>query len=134
MPYRNRSDRLARARRFYKNNSQIVQSENRINRWRRNFKVTEDDLLRMLDEQKELCAVCGEPFLDGFRSLTERGTVDLVATIDHDHRCCPGEKCCGKCIRGIVHFKCNRLMGLADDDATILKKCIEYLEKHGVTC
>jgi recombination endonuclease VII len=27
--------------------------------------------------------------------------------VDHDHRCCPGPKSCGKCIRGLACGHCN---------------------------
>jgi hypothetical protein len=132
MPYAKNSDRRAQARRWYRKNMEQVQATNRYTRWRRKYKLTEDDLLRMLNEQHDVCAVCGEPFVDGFLSLTLRGTVDLVPSIDHDHRCCPGEQTCGKCIRAIVHFRCNKLMSMLRDDPKLMRKCVEYLEKHGL--
>jgi hypothetical protein len=27
--------------------------------------------------------------------------------VDHDHRCCPGPKSCGKCVRGLACGHCN---------------------------
>lgn len=34
--------------------------------------------------------------------------------IDHDHRCCPGDVSCGKCVRGIVCSRCNTGIGHAE--------------------
>ena len=31
-------------------------------------------------------------------------------TIDHDHRCCPPGKSCGKCIRGVLCHPCNMVI------------------------
>jgi len=31
-------------------------------------------------------------------------------TVDHDHACCdlPSGKCCLRCVRGLVHLRCNQ--------------------------
>jgi hypothetical protein len=84
----------------------------------------------MLDQQKDVCAACGEPFVDGFESVLKTGNYELVPSIDHDRACCPGEGSCGKCVRGIVHFRCNRMMGHLKDNPELLRKCAEYLERH----
>lgn len=39
------------------------------------------------------------------------GTLENL-NIDHDHRCCPGEVTCGKCIRGVLCGPHNRGEGL----------------------
>lgn len=47
--------------------------------------------------------------------------------VDHDHSCCPGERTCGKCIRGILCDKCNRGLGFFNDNPDLLQRAIEYL-------
>lgn len=65
------------------------------------------------------CGVCGTP---------EGDLPDRIATlcIDHDHRCCPGPKSCGECVRGLLCRRCNSLLTLTDD--VTLAAIARYLE------
>lgn len=66
--------------------------------------------------QGGLCALCGEWMEEGDRVL------------DHDHACCPSrEKRCGECYRGVIHSRCNTLLGFAHDDADLLRKAAAFL-------
>ena len=48
--------------------------------------------------------------------------------IDHDHSCCPTEKTCGKCIRGVLCYHCNLAVGYLRDDPVRTRRLAEYLE------
>ena len=48
--------------------------------------------------------------------------------VDHDHACCPGEKSCPKCRRGILCQWCNNTLGYAQDSPAILRAAANYLE------
>jgi recombination endonuclease VII len=50
-----------------------------------------------------------------------------AACVDHDHRCCSGAGSCGRCIRGLLCQRCNRLLGQAHDDTGVLLGAITYL-------
>lgn len=68
----------------------------------------------------------------GCRICENRGPFSgqLVA-IDHDHACCAGNVSCGKCVRGMICARCNRLLGHAKDDSKILRRAAEYLDGGG---
>lgn len=67
------------------------------------FGITPERYDEMLVEQSGRCYLCEEPLRGGVH-------------IDHDHRCCPGNKSCGKCIRGLACQKCNQGVGQFGDD------------------
>jgi len=80
------------------------------------YGITEEQYQQMLKTQEYKCAICD-------KLIGESGCVD------HDHSCCPGERTCGKCIRGIVCQNCNHGLGLFHDDRYILTKAIEYISR-----
>ncbi len=86
-----------------------------------NFGISQEEYDRMLIESSGTCDLCEKPFKN----------VPREPVVDHDHRCCPGQKTCGECVRGLVHRSCNSFIGLAEDDERILQKAIEYLRRSG---
>lgn len=50
--------------------------------------------------------------------------------IDHDHKCCPGNTSCGKCVRGVLCDGCNIALGYLDDDPERVKKLLHYIGKY----
>lgn len=75
------------------------------------------------DFQKGLCAACGQPMVKGGRKM------DSVC-VDHDRRCCPESGSCGKCVRGLIHWRCNLALGHAGDSVELLRKAAAYLKAH----
>lgn len=73
----------------------------------------------MLTEQGGGCAICGESAPPGTN-----------LAVDHNHRCCPGKKTCGRCVRALLCTRCNRMLGLAQDDPGRLRAAADYLEEH----
>jgi hypothetical protein len=71
--------------------------------------------------QKGLCALCDKPML---RNGRERAS----ACVDHDRSCCPDRRSCGKCVRGLIHWACNLVLGYAKDDPEVLRAAALYLE------
>lgn len=80
------------------------------------------DFKTLWEMQKGLCAACGEPMLP-------TGREKMSACVDHDKACCSGRKSCGKCVRGLIHWRCNLVLGYASDDPRVLHAAISYLEQ-----
>jgi hypothetical protein len=70
----------------------------------------------MLRKQGGGCAICGEQCSTGRR-----------LAVDHDHACCPGDKTCGKCVRGLLCGACNQGIGKLKDSPRLLIAAIDYL-------
>jgi len=79
--------------------------------------LTKDDRQVIADHQGG-CAICGHH---------DPGSKGWV--VDHDHRCCPGERSCPKCRRGVLCNYCNQMLGSAFDRVQTLEAAIEYLTR-----
>lgn len=86
------------------------------------YNITLDDWEHMWKEQNGRCPIGDHPFLS---------TKD--AHVDHDHGCCPGNKSCGKCVRGLICNNHNNGLGRFHDDAKALRDAADYVEKHQVS-
>lgn len=84
---------------------------------RRQYGITLTDYQRLLDAQGGGCAVCGK---------TEQAEGRMLA-IDHDHACCPGQKSCGQCVRGLLCARCNLHLGAVGDSIGHLEAMVTYL-------
>ncbi len=81
--------------------------------------MTVEQYLALLASANGMCAICGS---------TEVGSANKARmSVDHDHRCCPGDKSCGKCIRGVICNRCNTGLARFDDDPDRLLAAAAYL-------
>jgi Recombination endonuclease VII len=86
-----------------------------INKWRYNVNKA-----KLIELQNGRCA-----------NEACRAPIDLsTGCVDHDHSCCPLNKSCGKCVRGVLCQMCNKSAGLIGDSASKLRGLAEYLERH----
>ena len=79
-------------------------------RLRTEYGITENDYLEMLENQKGLCAICGQD---------NKGK---RLHIDHNHKT--------KKVRALLCGPCNHGLGLFKENINSLKKAIKYLEYH----
>lgn len=102
--------------------SRVCRECNRINlriqnKKRYGISIEEYDAMLFLQEGK--CAICKRVFNNEVKA----------PHIDHDHMCCPGERSCGKCVRGLLCGKCNSAIGLLEDSAESARAAVDYLTK-----
>lgn len=77
-----------------------------------------ESYMQMFNGQGGVCGICKKPENDGRR-----------LSVDHDHSCCAGTNSCGKCIRGLLCSRCNKTLGMIEDNTDYLNAMIEYLQK-----
>jgi Recombination endonuclease VII len=85
-------------------------------------KLNPEQYQALVDKQNNTC-VCGRVF----------GTTwSTVPRIDHDHACCPQSlKSCGKCIRGLLCNRCNRVLGFYRNEPELIPEYLKvYLAKY----
>jgi hypothetical protein len=63
-----------------------------MNLWK-NFRIRFEKFSEMLIEQSGRCGICEKPL--------------NPPCVDHNRKCCPGPKSCGKCVRGLLCRRCN---------------------------
>lgn len=75
----------------------------------------------MLLAQGNACSICRTPFGTEFATTPH---------VDHDHRCCPGNKACGDCVRGLLCHHCNVGLGKFYDNPALLMQAVAYLAQN----
>jgi len=83
---------------------------------KRNFGLSNNQYIDMLNSQGGKCAICDKPEIAKDRG----GTLRRLA-VDHCHDT-------GK-VRGLLCTKCNMILGGVNDSPAILKEAIRYLDK-----
>lgn len=84
------------------------------NYYRNTYGIGYEDVLKMLEDQDYLCAICREV---GFKM---HPGIKSPLNVDHCHET-------GR-VRGLLCHNCNRALGLLKDDVERLKRSISYLE------
>jgi len=75
---------------------------------------------RTIRDQLGLCAICKSQLLSKL-------------CIDHNHKCCPDNHSCGKCLRGILCSRCNLTLGLFENDE-FRTNANDYLASYASIC
>lgn len=102
--------------------SQLWREQN-SERWNRSYRariygLSWEAYEALLAAQGGVCAICKGP-----------EPIRATLSVDHDHRCCPPRKSCGRCIRGLLCTPCNRALAALRDDPTIVEAAANYLRR-----
>lgn len=81
---------------------------------RRKYGLTVEQYENMLAEQNGLCALCGLP--------PDETDLQKILVVDHDHET--------NQIRGLIHGRCNALIGYAREDVRVLTCAIGYVTRN----
>jgi Recombination endonuclease VII len=85
------------------------------------YNMSQDQWDAMLAAQDGKCAACG---------TTDPGGKHGRFNVDHDHKCCSGNRSCGLCVRSLLCTLCNATLGRCGESVERLQRLIAYLEKH----
>jgi hypothetical protein len=96
---------------YYHDNVERILSQKR----EKTYGLSHDEYKQLLIKQGEVCAICGKP-----ESLKIKGKTAMLS-VDHNHY--TGE------IRGLLCSRCNRGLGVFNDDIELFKKAASYLEE-----
>lgn len=124
-----KEQRKAQNKKFYKNNkkqlnlkhkeyntSHKIQKRNRD--LKRLYGITLEQYNEMLKNQNNVCAICGEKE----KSVDSRTMKLFSLAVDHDHKT-------GK-VRKLLCSVCNKILGLANDNTSLIEKIKQYIINH----
>jgi hypothetical protein len=116
----NREKALETRRAYYRNNkhkwkkSERTPEQKRQDMLKHRYSMTNEQYNALLKKQNSACAICFSK--------------QEILHVDHNHKCCSTRKTCGNCVRGLLCARCNKALGLFQDDEDILLKAIKYLQ------
>lgn len=96
---------------------QAEQIKNRMRLWR--YGLTKEKYDSLMAEQNNACAVCKIPFSN-----------EVKPNVDHDHKCCVGNRTCGLCVRGLLCSGCNAFAGMIETRFSTHAEMFSYLYLH----
>lgn len=87
---------------------------------RRTYGISIEQYDALLAKQGYACALCGREHAEERRRRL---------AVDHDHRCCPGERSCGKCVRALLCIFCNTGIGFLQESPDLIVKAATYVRQ-----
>lgn len=87
------------------------------------YNLTPEEFDKLRAKQNYLCAICGVHESTCIRK-NRKGEEYATLRIDHNHT--TGQ------VRGLLCDRCNRAIGLLQDDIMILDKAAQYLKEHNL--
>lgn len=119
-----------RVERRKENHNDILTKENTS--WRvTKYGITYETYLRLYESQNGLCFLCEQPEVH----IDARNGKAKSLAVDHDHRCCPEVgRSCGRCIRGLLCWSCNQMLGHVELKPKLVEKfnLFDYINRRAL--
>jgi hypothetical protein len=81
-------------------NGDCIKCQQMTLKWKRHLKImyniSAEEYSQLLDDQNGGCVICG---------VTPEKPGGKLA-VEHDRSCCPGKRCCGMCVTGLLCADC----------------------------
>jgi Recombination endonuclease VII len=130
----NKGKVAAQRKRHWEKNKERISAQ-RKTKYRENKEVFADRLLgymygmslaeyeEMLESQGHNCALCGESLGEPIKGKSRH-------PIDHDHNGGNSPRCGREGVRGILHHKCNTLLGYVEKNPDLVEKVKAYISRR----
>lgn len=119
--WKNNKKKLNEAnKKWRKSNKEKVAQNGRIYALKRLYGLTKEQYNKMLESQNNCCAICNKHESENIKDHRNGKPRELA--VDHCHKT-------GK-IRDLLCSTCNSLLGLINEDLSILDSIQVYLKKH----
>jgi|SRR5580704_3199358 hypothetical protein len=128
--YKNREQRVAYARKYRREHPEVIREYRRThpNRdLRDKYKRSPEWLAEQIKTYGELCRICQQP--ETAAHPTKKRAKRRLA-VDHDHKCCPGKRSCGKCVRGLLCMACNKAIRQVEMISGWTEAALAYLKSY----
>ncbi len=80
----------------------------------RRYSMSPEQYDERLAAQGGVCALCRRP--------PKKSRLH----VDHDHRCCPPKRSCGRCVRGLVCWPCNAKLAILESNSEYAQRARAY--------
>jgi hypothetical protein len=93
------------------------------------YGITEEQYAWLAEQQDGVCFLCGEA-----ESVPHHANDALMSlAVDHDHGCTARhspKRACPLCIRGLLCYNCNRMIGRAERSPRLAARFADYLARR----
>ncbi len=116
--------RLATIAKYAANNKDKLSLANRKSKLKQRFSMTLDQYAWLLQSQNNVCFLCGE----SESRVYGRTGITMNLSVEHDHRCCKGDTSCGNCIRHLLCWHCNTMLGKIEMKPKLSQIMAHYID------
>jgi len=107
-------------RKWWADNKEKQQKYRKTANLKRAYGITLEQFNEMLVSQSALCAICHKPETQ----VHPKSGLPYQLAVDHCHKI--------NKVRQLLCSRCNRALGMVNDDVGLMQKMIDYVQKHNL--